>query len=85
MNKKNYAQNLHFFLALGTDTEKIKAMGHNFKACILGQFLGHIPKAFKVRINNFSTFCADQMRVRIRLVSVITVAPVAQADFNHFF
>ena len=76
--------NLLIFLALGTDTEKIKTVAHDSKACLLGQFLGHIAQGPKVRIHNLSAFCADEMGMGGWPISVVAVAAITKAQFQNF-
>ena len=81
---KKFNTTLLHLLALGADTEKIKAVAHDFKARLPGQFLGHIVQRSKIGIHNISAFSADEMRVGERPIPIVAIPAVTKAEFQNF-
>jgi hypothetical protein len=64
-------------------TKKIKSMGQNPETGYLANFFGEILERAQIRINDAFTSHANQMRVWVGLFSVVTIAAVRKADFQH--
>lgn len=71
-------------LAIRTNPEKIKTMTGDLKARFRNQLLFQISQAFQIRINDFSALSADDMGMRVRFMSVISVASFRKPEFEHF-
>ena len=75
--------NLLFLLALRADAEKIKPMVHNPITSFFCHFLRQFTQCWKVWISDFFALYADQMWVRIRSNSIISVGVVRKAKLDH--
>jgi hypothetical protein len=86
---KNYqltAKNfLHLFLpTIVADTEKIQPMIQNLKLRFRSDLLCHLIQAFQVRVDNFLAPDTDNVRVGIRPVAIIAVAPIGKPQLQNF-
>ena len=71
-------------LAITACAEEINPVIQNLEPCLFDHFLCQVFKTAQVRINDFLAFGANNMRVRIRLVAVISIASVREAELQHF-
>jgi hypothetical protein len=70
-------------LTIGAEAEKIQAMTRDLKACFRNQFLRHPLQSLQIGVNDFFTFGADEMRMRVRSVAVIAVASLRKPQLQH--
>ena len=68
-------------LAVTACAEKINPKVYNLKTCFSDNFFCQVFKTTQIRINNFSTLCTNYVGVRIRLIAVITIAPIWESKF----
>lgn len=75
---------LFLLLAFWANAIKVKTMTQNLIACVGGQFPSQICKAAQFRVYDFPAFHTDEMRMRIRVVSVVPVLLLAEFEFQYF-
>jgi hypothetical protein len=58
-------------------------MAHNLVAGVSGYLPGQLAQGGDLGMHDVSAFAANQMGVRVRLVAVVAIAAVTEAEFQH--
>jgi len=82
-DQKNIGCSMPLTLTIGAEPEKIQTMTGDLKSCFRNEFPGHALEALQIRVNNLFAFSADEMRMRVRSVAVIAIAPLRKPNFQH--
>ena len=83
-----YLQLVFLFLALWANTIEIEPVTCDLETRHLRHLLGRLAQGNYFWINDFLALDADQVRVRIWFVPIVTIAIIAKAqfqDFTHLF
>ena len=75
---------LWWFLAVRADTEELNLVRLDPIACVFSNFSGQLLKQVHFRVDYPLAFGADEMRVRVGFVPIVTIAAVRKADFKKF-
>ena len=59
-------------------------MRQYFEICLYGDLFFHFIQAIQVRIDNFLTLDTDDVWMRGRVVSIISVAPIREPQLKNF-
>jgi hypothetical protein len=76
---------LRFFChAIAADAEKIQPVMQNFKVRPRFDLFSQFIQVIQVRIDDFAALDTDDVRMGKGLVSVISVAPIREPQFEDF-
>ena len=64
--------------AIAADAEKVQSVTQNFKISLNCDLSFYFIQAVQVRVDNFFTLDADNVGMGVRLVSIISVAPIRE-------
>jgi hypothetical protein len=80
-----YWQNISAVLghAIAANTEKVQAVIQNLEIVLERDLFFDFIQTPRVRVDDFFTFYADEMGMRVRPMTVIPVAAIGKAQFEH--